>query len=325
MCQSLCGIRFLHLLCPGHLFIVGSCDAKPGFPAESRKTLYGIVMVSFFLQPVRVLRFLHYQILHDNDFILATMQSAGTHWLRFMIAKAIVNFFDLDYQFKNIHPISVVPGFSLKAPSQFIYQQRSEIPRVQQTHFRYVFPWSIFFRCKRSIVLVRDLRDALASHYRKALRQGQPEILAMSFLEFLMDEQGIVRKTSVQGSLGGRVEFLNSWGTAHAKRPTKVLVIRYEDLMVDPSCVLKQVMNFLGIEVDDLFVERVVEFSSLENMKLLGEKAMKSGEGKGMQEIMAVNKGVVGSFRELWVPEVEEYFQNYISRHLRYDFGYHYG
>lgn len=254
------------------------------------------------------------------------MQSSGTHWLRFMIAKAIVDFFDLDYVFKSIHPVEVVPGFSLNAPSQFLYNHRHEIPRVQHTHLPYKFPWSVLFHGKKVVLLIRDLRDACASHYRKALRQVSPVISKMSFLEFLKDENGALRHMSVQGSLSGRVEFLNTWGRVQARFPERVLVVKYENLRANPEQELKKVLHFLGLEpLDNGFIEKIIEFASIENMKLIGQRAIETGTGKGSKEIMAVNKGLVGQFRELWTPEVEAYFRAYISRHLKYDFGYSYG
>lgn len=278
------------------------------------------------MQVPKVWTFLLYQWNRPEDYILATLQSAGTHWLRFMIAKALVDYFNLDYEFKSIHPIEIVPGFSLNAPSQFLYNHRHEIPRVQHTHLPCKLPWSILFRGKKVILLIRDLRDACASHYRKALRQTSPVISEMTFLEFLKDEGGLVRKMSVQGSLAGRVEFLNTWGRIHAEFPERVLVVKYENLRADPCSELKKVLHFLGLEpITDGFIEKVVEFSSIENMKLIGKRAIETGTGKGTQELMAINKGSVGQFKDLWAPEVEEHFREYVSCHLKYDFGYSYG
>jgi len=273
----------------------------------------------------KIFAFLLYQWNRPNDYIFATMQSSGTHWLRFMIAKAFVDYFKLNYAFRSIHPVGIVPGFSLNAPSQFLYNRQHEIPRVQHTHFPYKLPWSILFRGKKVILLIRDLRDACVSHYRKGLRQGSLGISKASFLEFLKDPRGDIRKTSVQGSLAGRVEFLNSWGKVHAQYPERVLVVKYEDLRKNPARELGRVLRFLGLtSVDEEFVRTVVEFCSIENMRRIGRRALEAGTGRGSQEILAVNKGVVGQFKDLWTPEVDAYFRTYIARHLRYDFGYSY-
>ncbi len=274
--------------------------------------------------PYTIVRFLKYQVRRPNDYILATMQSAGTHYLRFMLAKALVDYYELDYEFKSIHPIEIVPGFSLDAPHYFRYNDRHDIPRIQHTHLPYKFPFSAFFRNKKAILLIRDLRDALASHYRKYLRASGENI---SFLEFLQDKYGRIRRESVAGTLAQRVEFLNTWGKFHEFRPDRVLVVKYEELRQKPVAVLRQVLEFIGIEdVNDEFLETVVAFSSINNMRRIGQAAYETGAtGKrNKQEALSVYKGIVGGFEELFDSETREYFLSFVNHHLKYSFGYRY-
>ena len=273
--------------------------------------------------PYTTSKWLAGQYRRPNDYLLATMQSSGTHWVRFLIAKAIVDHFDLDYEFENIHPFEIVPGFSLDPENRFSYNECPEIPRVQHTHLPYQFPYTVIFHNKPVIVLIRDLRDALISHYRKLVAGGD----SRTFVDFLVDPDDEIKRRSVAGTLSGRVRFLNTWG-AYIERGGRVLVIRYEELKKKTLPTLANVLSFLGIEeVSNPFLEGVVDFCSLTNMKRIGEQAAKRGtyrKGKA-QELLSVNKGGVGYYHEEgFEPNAEAYFTAYVRQHLLHRFGYRY-
>lgn len=125
---------------------------------------------------------LGYQVLQDNDYLLATLQHSGTHWLKFMIAKAIVDYYELDYEFEGIQSEGIIQHLSYDR--KFLYNDLNQVPRVQHTHQPYKSYWMPLLWNKKIILLIRDLRDALVSHYEK----HEHHLPHQSFSSFLREE-----------------------------------------------------------------------------------------------------------------------------------------
>ncbi len=163
------------------------------------------------------------------------MQFSGTHWLKFMLAKALVDYFNLPYEFKHIKPREIIPTFR-NPQERFIYNDRLDIPRIQQGHLPYCFPYNLFFKNKKVIFLTRDLRDALVSPYSK-IKNPQ-----FTFSEFLRDQKGKINNAAY-GTLKDKVFFLNSWYKNKHKVKDFILV-KYEDLKNNPQKELAKILFF---------------------------------------------------------------------------------
>lgn len=150
--------------------------------------------------PTRFVDWAFYQLSRGNDVYLSTLPSSGTHWLRFIIAKGLVDAYDLDYTFTGIRPHDVVPPFRNK-DERFAFNKQTHVPRVQHTHKSY----SILFKRERVIILVRDLWDTMVSSYDTYSERIDPSII---FSEFLRAD-GVNKKR--HRTLERRIEFLNRW------------------------------------------------------------------------------------------------------------------
>jgi hypothetical protein len=238
------------------------------------------------------------------------MPSSGTHWVRLMLARGLVTSFALPDEIDSIRVEHLIPTFRDKA-ARFKYNDRADIPRIQHSHA----PYSWIFRKRRVIVQIRDLRDALVSHYKVLSTQQK---YGGSFKEFL---RGVKLDERYHNSLRTRVQFLNSWGKG-AKHTEAFLVVRYEDLKMDTADQVRRILEFVRLpRVNDQMIADVVEFGSIENMRRL-ERRNPLPQYKG--GVWKVGEGLSGSFRNFFEESDLQYFRDYISEHLAYDFGYDY-
>lgn len=258
-----------------------------------------------FMNPISRLGWLRYQLSRNNDYFLITMPASGTHWLRFMLAKALVDHYDLSYEFRSIRPTEIVPHFG-NSGERFKYNQREEIPRVQQCHLPYFF----WFRNKKVILLIRDLRDSLSSHYEDYVQTKRNDVV--DFSTFLRNEE-----IGTEYGLEKKVEFLNSW--YHNKDKTEsFLLLKYEDLKKDTQAELYKALNFIDLEnISDNFLEKVVSFSSLQNMKQIEKEEKRKGPKK-------IKKGQTKRFSPYFNDKDLSYFNQYVSEHLDNCHGYDY-
>lgn len=246
-----------------------------------------------------------------NDYFLITMNHGGTHWLRMLLVKALIDKYNLEDQPQDIKNFDLIPPYHRKQ-YRFKYNNRPEIPRIQQAHTPYE---SIHFKNACVLFLVRDLRDTLVSNYKSHSKRQNLEI---SFSDFLREHE----KTKIKKahSLDARIDFLNSW---HKARPclSGVKIIRFEDLKASPNETLRDATEFLGLFSSEDQLSKCLEFASLENMKHLEHRAP-SQKNKNMA--LKVGAGKSGSYKDWFSESDREYFQTKVQSRLQHDFGYNY-
>lgn len=258
--------------------------------------------------PVQLVSWLIYQLSRGNESFFVSMPCSGTHWLRFMLAKALVEKFELDYEFRDIEAREIIPSFRAKT-DRFQFNHRRDVPRIQHSHDYY----SLLYRNKRVLLLVRDLRDSLVSHYERYSSWRDP---GLSFGDFLR-EDGLPE--TVQ-SLSWRLGFLNSWGD-NFNGTEAFQVVKYEDLKRNTASVVRDSLEFLQIEpLGHEFVERVVNFGLRDNMRRFeeGNSRMEKGKAKVSSD---ERTGTDQYFSE----DNERYFRAMVEEHLEHDFGYGWG
>jgi hypothetical protein len=246
--------------------------------------------------------------MRPNKVYFVTPQQSGTHWVRSMLSSVYndVYGFGMDLKFNQTSLVSHLQA-------ETIYDSDIRIPRTQATHWPYRW-W--FFKNQKVFIVVRDMRDAMVSHYEKYKKMND---LDLPFSVFLRQKS---RKGFQHGPVfSKRVKFFNSW--VRGRKNTKdFLIIRYEDLLADTEKNLKKIINFIDLPAEDLdaVVSKAVDFGSVKNMKQREGSQKKEGEKKTV-----VNKGISGRYKEYFTEEDKEYFQNYVRENLIDSFGYDYG
>ena len=178
------------------------------------------------------------------DGFLVTAKNSGTHWLRFMASHAIA------------HHLGLPPPAHSSGPGSddFIgHPKHARVhpgaPRIGSSH---TIPSRLIALAARgglvslppTVVLVRDLRQALLSYYvkwREAYGLG-------SLSDYLRRPAPGTRRID---DVWWFIRFFNAWAGLQAALPGRVLVIRHEDLAADPARQIARVWAHWGVTLND--------------------------------------------------------------------------
>ena len=99
------------------------------------------------MQPLKLWSWWRYQCSRSdlNDYFLVTLPSSGTHWLRTMLAQALIESFQLKEEITGIRQDDLIPTF-LDKNHRFKYNSNERIPRIQHSHSPYYW----IFKDKKS-------------------------------------------------------------------------------------------------------------------------------------------------------------------------------
>ena len=224
---------------------------------------------------------------HKDDVFLVSYPKSGNTWLRFMLGNYISN---CHCTFDNCHLI--IPDLHFNF--QLEYVMNLSKPRIIKSHRPHTKSYP------RVIYLTRDGRDVAVSyfHYLKGTNKISKN---MSFLDFLYDFN-----TGKIDGFTGWSSHVNGWLDGSS---SKLLLIKYEDMKLNPFEVMGRVINFIGLEYDEKLVKSAIQASSIENMRS-HESAMKFPklESSDSKTTSFIRKGTIGDW------------QNYFSEHLNQEF-----
>lgn len=186
-----------------------------------------------------------------NDIFLVGYYRSGTTWSSFIFGNYVhqnqpVTFANLDY---------LVPSIYLW-PDRILRKR----PRILKSH-EYFDP-----RYPRIIYIVRDPRDVAVSFYFyrlkvRALPDGYP-------MEDFVKNFVAVNALAHANRVGSWEEHVASWMRMRQGKKTFCLV-RYEDLLTDPTRQLRKASPLLQIEPTAERIERAIKLSSAERMRSL--------------------------------------------------------
>jgi hypothetical protein len=199
---------------------------------------------------------LHYR--HIDGF-LVTAKNSGTHWLKYMLSNALAA--DL-----GLPPPQFASG---RAANDFVGHPKwphkyPKAPRIGSSHNlpSSILGWRPVFhglRLPPIVVLVRDVEQAMLSHYVK-----------------WREEHGLSLSDYVNAPPPGRrtvadvwwyIDFFNRWGRLAAKYPKNIIVVRYEDVRRDPGRWLKIILDHYKVSLDPRSIEAAVAASAREVMR----------------------------------------------------------
>jgi len=242
------------------------------------------VLAKFFASPIRMATGLEpINHVRKDDVFLVGYPKSGTTWFQNLVAGVV---YGLDPEY---------------APDSLI---QSLIPDIHMKHFYRRYATPMYFKChdfprpsyKRVVYLLRDGRDALVSHFhfKKALTGKTP-----NFMYLVKYRQSLAMKWH---------EHVEAW----LSNPygAKMIVIRYEDLKIDPLEQLRRFCTFVGIDRPDSFLRNVIMKASFESMR---EKETIHGAwieefGIRLHDGFFARRGEVGSYLEEMPKDVLKVF-----------------
>jgi hypothetical protein len=261
--------------------------------------------------------------LQETDWVLMSWGKSGRTWFRVMLSR----FYQLHFGLPTNHMLEFDNYHRLDARA----------PRVLFTHNNYMRDylrqWESLehFRGKRVVLLVRDPRDVAVSQYfqwryrmlprKKELNFYPPHGAEVDIFDFVCNPDcGIPRI----------VDYFNGWARAMPMMGDNLLVIRYEDMRLDPAGTLQWVVTFAGTAGTAEEIEAAKEYAAYENMK------KREAENDGMRasgqrvrpgddsnpESFKVRRGKVGGYRDYFTPDQLERVDAMVKDRLDPVFGY---
>jgi hypothetical protein len=167
-------------------------------------------------------------------------------------------------------------------------------------------------RMPNYVLLVRDPRVVLASHYKRFRHRYK-----ISFGDYLRMRIDLARQAGgsrkFDKDIWWGIRFQNSWYAMWKARPEGVHVVRYEDLRNDTLRQLRQIVDYLGLQdISDSLLNLAIARSSKDLM------ASKEDQSKLDKVVRLDDENPLSLYSE----EDKQYFLKVYRRHCKADFGY---
>ncbi|MGH2806397.1 MAG: sulfotransferase domain-containing protein [Actinomycetota bacterium] len=218
--------------------------------------------------------------IRDGDVLLTSYPRSGNTWLRFLLANLLRP--DVTHTLETL--ARVVPDIYKTSARNL---ERIPDPRVMKSH-EYFDP-----RYPRMIYLVRDPRDVAVSffHYQRD-RGGLPPSLTI-------DEWMPTYLRGAGSRHGSWKEHVESWLATRGDSPS-LLLLRYEDLVTDPTGELARIAGLLGVEWTRAETEQAIARSSMTKLRAAEARSRDATPGT------TARRGVAGAWtEELPRPSIE--------------------
>ena len=234
---------------------------------------------------------------------IVSMNQSGSHWIKNMLADVLAQRYNLP-PLKHVQDDSII-GHPKSRP---LYKN---IPCLVHSHgFPHALTLALpFLHYPKYLVLARDMRDSLISHYARF----KGDYGGATFTEFLQCKLGDKRMHS---DIWSRMRFMNEWGRLIDRHPEAIAVLSYEDMQADAAGSLRKAVAFFKLEgITEAMVSRAVENATPEKM------AQKPNPNV---PTVVIRTGVKKPREEYFTPENQKYFEDICRRNLTHDFGYGY-
>ena len=229
----------------------------------------------------RALRLLRYAQgilgLNSGDTLLASFPRSGSTWIRFFLCN-LLSLRELDghlVDFPRLDGTMVELGVS-DLRVRWPYEA---IPRVVKTHRPYSFLYS---RAGRSILVIRDPRDAAVSYYHYDQAKTRPR--------FQGDLGTFLRHRRF--GLESWFRHYRSW-VYHADH-----TIQYEDLVDDARGTFDSLLRALDVESDDATVTEAIERSRFRSVRSIEESRGVTRKGAFGTGFRFARRGGTGGWSE---------------------------
>jgi hypothetical protein len=214
-----------------------------------------------------------------DDTFIASYPRSGNTWTRFLIANLVHP--EHPVTFANIE--TIIPDATALSSREL---KRIPRPRLIKTH-EYFEP-----RYRRVIYLVRDPRDVALSLYNFRRKYGS------------VDDSYPIEQYVAERFLPGDLdipwgEHVGSWLGTRMNQPG-FLLVRYEDLLQDPTRELCRLASFLGIAANAEALTQAIERSSanrLRQLERVEHEAWVTTKGK-RADVPFIAEAVAGTWKQ---------------------------
>lgn len=180
--------------------------------------------------------------IYPDDTFIVSFPKSGNTWVRFLLANLLRH--DETITFRNID--TIVPDIYTSAKIVNALPR----PRYIKTHHTW------FDSFPKSIYIVRDYRDVLVSYYNYHSALGN---FSGTFSDYLAQVDRLHPFGTWQQHVTAALRF-------REQHPTRLLLLRYEDLLSDTVNELKKIVSFCGL-AENQPLEAIADRCRFDNLR----------------------------------------------------------
>ncbi|MEL7197057.1 MAG: sulfotransferase domain-containing protein [Pseudomonadota bacterium] len=239
------------------------------------------------------------------DAYLVSYPKSGRTWLRYLLSLYLARTFDLGFEPDLRSTFKVLPNFDLDMerglPSTEALATKN-LPMIAVSHRDYR---ADLFAGKKTIMLVRDPRDVLVSSYfHQTKHKHRFEGDTAAFLE-----DPAYGAAAIAG-------YHNGWAAGLVNQDA--MTISYEELSEDTHGVVRGILNFLEIAVDEQVLDEAVTKAQFDKMRKKEQQTGIPGHEYNREDADAsrVRRGKVAGYTDYLGPDEDARVQELFHAHL---------
>ena len=224
---------------------------------------------------------------------LLSFPKTGVTWLKFMLTQILTQAYELECDLTvDINKLSrnnkQLPHIIWTHDDSHILGENGKLNDIEKI---FIYGGRFRYRKNRVILLVRDPRDVVVSHYYQVTKRADLPLKFDSLSEFVRHQHYGIQRI---------IRFYQIW-SRNRWIPQHLLIVRYEDLLSDGPTTLTKILKFLDAQnVDRTIVNEVYEASQADKMR----KLEMQGKVEGMrvfgteQNYLKVRRARSGSYQD---------------------------
>lgn len=252
----------------------------------------------------------------EDDIFIATYPKSGTHWMQEVVQLILADGHIEKLGPDHRHIIAELseartPADTIKVGPTVRKFKNLSSPRVITTHLPFeLLPKQRHEKGNKIIYVLRHPKDVIVSYYNFVRKYWEAETNAP------VEHTKELFETFFGDQIGGGSEygdwFDNVSSYYQRKDDGKILFVHFESMKSDLKKVVEEVSSFIGHELDDSGINRVLKGASLEVMRASFQKDSETNlkEGKNVVDMnFFVRKGTLSQWKDLFSKEQNERFE----------------
>ncbi|XP_075356895.1 sulfotransferase 1 family member D1-like isoform X2 [Mycteria americana] len=246
-----------------------------------------------------------------DDLLIATYPKSGTTWLSEIL--------DMIYHDGDVEKcrrdaiFNRVPFLEMKAPEMLSgveLLEKTPSPRLVKTHLPVqLLPTSFRDKDCKVIYMARNPKDVVVSYYyfyQMAKMHPDPGTLG-EFLETFM---------AGKVAYGSWYEHVQGWWEKRQEK--QLLYLFYEDMKKDPRREVEKILQFLGKEVVDAMVAKILHHTSFQEMRKNPAANYETMPTTLMDHSLSpfLRKGISGDWKNHFTVAQNEHFDQHYREHM---------